>query len=375
MKFYKVAIIGLLLGLLVPVVVFAQDWEIAKGSRVIRQDETVSGDLYFSGDYLEISGVVQGDLLVFAREVKLTGIVEGDFLGLVGEKFTVEGKIGGDLRGFAQQLEIGGTVAETMTAAGLQGEFAPTAQIGKGLIGKFHTVKFLGNVVGSTSITGYVQTELGGKIEGSLELRGVPATWNETMEISGDVNDYTGNTDTSQVNRIKLGGDYRIHQDTEALVKLRKQFFLLSLIWFMGCLLMAIILYKLFPRTVWQLSEPNFRRLQLNLLKGLAAAFGIPLLIVLLIISRVGIPLAILLSLGYIMVLLFSNVILCLWSGRLIFAKTRFNQKRYGVMLILIGGLVLSFAGMIPVVGLILPVVAFGMAVSFIQPEKEEISR
>lgn len=349
----------------------AQPWTMASGTAVIRQGEVIKGDYYFQGDSLEVEGEIEGDLLVMAGEVTINGNVKGNLLGVVWEKLTVNGSVSGDLRVAAGQLELNGTVGETLAGAAIKGELNSSSRIEGGILGHFHQLALRGTVNGPARVTGYAATTVGGVINGSFQVRGVPVKWLKTARVEGDVDDYTGVTDTSRSSEATIGGDYRIHQDNETLARVLKALLLFSMIWFIGNILIGLVLYKLFPRTSWQITEPsavNFRR---YLGIGMLGAFGIPVLIVILFLTQVGIPLAILLILAYIMLLLFSNVLLYLWIGRLIFLKSRLDVRRHPVLLIITGGFGLMLLGFIPFVGYIMQIIGFGMVLANIRPEIE----
>lgn len=163
-----------------------------------------------------------------------------------------------------------------------------------------------------------------------------------------------------------------MHQDNEFIFKVMKNLLIFSLMWFLGSVLTALVFYKLFPRTSWRISDPSAVYFRKNLWTGFLGALGIPVIIFVLFITRVGIPLAILLILGYITLLLFSNVLLYLWMGRLIFSRSRLDLRRHPVLLIITGGIALAVVGLIPLAGYFLQVIGFGMVLSQIRPELNE---
>lgn len=353
----------------------AGPWELLKGNAVIRPGEVVYGDVLFYGEYLEIAGEVRGDVLVLAGEVDVSGTIDGNFLGMVGGKLTVSGAIRGDLRALARQLTVTGSVTESVTAAAMAAEISSTARVGQGLLGIFHQIALTGTVDGPARITGYAVTEIGGKINGDLEVRGVPIKWLETTEISGNVDDYSGISDTTGSKKAQIAGEYRIHQDNELVLRVIRSLLLFNIMWLLGSLLVGLVGYKLFPRTCWRISEPSVAHFRRYLLAGVTGALGIPLVSVLLIISRVGIPLAVLLILVYVILLLFSNIPLYLMVGRLLFSKVQLNTRRYPVLLIVSGGLVVALVGLIPFVGYLVQLIGFGMVVGNIRPEQDDQSR
>ncbi|HOP73458.1 MAG TPA: polymer-forming cytoskeletal protein [Bacillota bacterium] len=364
----------LLSGLLLMLLAFpaaAQPWTIARGTTVIRQGESIKGDYYFRGETLEVAGDIEGDLLVLAGEVIITGNVKGNLLGVVWEKLTVNGSVAGDLRVAAGQLELNGTVGETLASAAMKAEINSSARVDGGMLGYYHQLALRGTINGPVRVTGYAATTVGGVINGSFHVRGVPVKWLEKAVVEGDVDDYTGVTDTSRSSQATIRGEYRMHQNNEMLARFLKAFLLFSLMWFMGNILIGLVFYKLFPRTSWKITEPSVMNFKRYLKVGLLGSFGIPLLIVVLFLTQVGIPLAVLLILVYIILLLFSNVLLYLWIGRIIFLKSSLNTRRHPVLLIITGGFGLTLLGFIPLVGHILQIIGVGMVLANIRPEIE----
>jgi cytoskeletal protein CcmA (bactofilin family) len=221
----------------------AGTWKLGHGDMRIPKGDVVRGDLYFSGEYLEIDGEVQGDLLVAAGEVKINGKINGSLLGLIAEKLTVNGLIGEDLRVAAGKIEINGTVGESISSVAAVAELFPKSVAGKGIIGIFNQLKLSGRVDGPVRVSGYTLTELGGVINGDVQVRGVPVTWEKKATINGNFDDYSGGSNTGVATHGKISGEYRIHQDTESMMKVLKTLLIFSLIWFLGSVLIALIFY------------------------------------------------------------------------------------------------------------------------------------
>ena len=352
----------------------AMPWKMVYGDEVVRQNQVVRGDLFFNGDTLEIDGVVQGDLVVFARSLKINGRIEGDVLGIVFDKMTVSGEVNGDLRVLANQLTIEGIVAESATVAAIFMDTAPNSQIKAGLLGNFNEVKLAGAISGPVELTGYTLTIIGGKIDGNLKVKGAPLNWGKKVDISGNVDDYSGVTNYQKNNqKAKIDGEYRVHFEKEAMLDLLKSLLLISFVWFLGNLLISLIFFRLFPRTAWEITQPTMTLFRKNLAVGLLGFLGIPLLIFILGISIVGIPLAILLGLLYITMVFFSGVPLNIWAGRLVFGRTGLQSRP--VLLVIIGSVLLSFFTWIPFLGYLIHVLGFGMIAGNIKTQVSPIKK
>src|SRR5215475_12481311 len=74
--------------------------EFRNGASVeVSKDETVKGDLYFTGQQLSVDGTIDGDLYVWAQEATIRGHVTGDVFVFV-QTARIEGQVDGSVRGF-----------------------------------------------------------------------------------------------------------------------------------------------------------------------------------------------------------------------------------------------------------------------------------
>lgn len=348
---------GVLFVLLLGIPVLAGPWQLSGGERIIRKGHVVEGDLIFSGDQLEVEGEIKGDLLVFAREVSISGRVEGSILGLVWEKFSLQGTVERDLRVLANELNLSGMVKRSLTAGAVKIYTSPDSQVGTGILGYCSELKLEGQVEGPVEVDSYGLTKIGGRIAGDLKVSGAQVEWLPPVEVGGKVTDLTGITSPPVQNGVKIGGEYRIQREK---IDPQKEFFkwaaFVSLVWLLGNLLISLIFYRLFPRTSWIMSEPTTVNFRGSLAIGLLGFIVIPVVILILILTVVGIPLAILLGLFYLMLLFFSGVPLNLWFGRLIF-KSRLHPS----LLIVFGGLFLMLLSSIPWAGFMVQAVVMIM--------------
>jgi cytoskeletal protein CcmA (bactofilin family) len=113
---------------------------------IVTEDDVVAEDLYAVGGRTIVEGVVQGDLLVLTGEVIVTGTVEGDIVGLVGGPVRLGGEVResvlvaavrlenlgsvrGDVSGFVGEARIDGDVGRDVLIVG--GAADVTARVGR----------------------------------------------------------------------------------------------------------------------------------------------------------------------------------------------------------------------------------------------------
>src|SRR5262249_37248957 len=74
-------------------------------SAEIAKDETLKGDLYFTGQQLTVDGTIDGDLYVWGQEVTVRGHITGDVFAFV-QTARIEGQVGGSVRGFCNNITV-----------------------------------------------------------------------------------------------------------------------------------------------------------------------------------------------------------------------------------------------------------------------------
>jgi cytoskeletal protein CcmA (bactofilin family) len=128
----------------------------------IGKDETVKGDMYFTGQQLSVDGTVDGDLFVWSQEVTLRGHVTGDVFIFV-QTARIEGKVDGNVRGFCNNVTISGPVERSMMV------WAQVIHVdSRGSVGR--------------SLTSFSQTlSIDGKIARDMLI------WNQSTRVAGTV--------------------------------------------------------------------------------------------------------------------------------------------------------------------------------------------
>lgn len=369
MKKLAILLGTVLLLLLVAMPCFAGAWEIRGGDEVIEEGQVLDGDLLFSGDRLEINGDIKGDLVVWAGRVVVNGRVEGSVLGFVWDKLTVNGVVQGSLRGLAGEAVINGQINGSLTMAALTLNTGKNSLVERGILSLTSRLSLLGTVNGPVDVNSVPTIKIGGRINGDLKTQGAPITWRTPVVISGKVNDYSGvSSDPAKIKGVIIGGGYHLHQENTANSQLSWVMTLGSVVWFVGSLLATLILFKLFPRTFWAITDPAPAVFRRNLLIGLISFLGMPLAVALLFFSLAGIPLAILLGLVYVILLLFSGIPVNLWFGRLLF-----RSRLHPSLMIIFGGLALMLISFIPLINLVFSFVmtglGFGMIIGNFKPQ------
>ncbi|MFJ7750944.1 hypothetical protein ACIQXM_13420 [Arthrobacter sp. NPDC097144] len=274
------------------------------GLNIDVQDD-VSGDVYASGQSVTISGNVTGDVIAAAQTITVTGNVDGN-VRLAGQDVTISGDVARSGTIFAATVTVTGSFGEDLVGAA--GDIAINGAIGRDVeVG-----------VGNLSISGTV----GGNL-----------TYNSDEEANISPDAVSGTVE-------------RIAPEPEQEPSAGEKFvgWLLGLLYSLVALsLVAVLAGWLFPRLLHRVTDRLLPRPWKALLVGFVASIAVPLVVLLLLATVIGAPLALAVLLVWILLTLATFVFGAYFIGRLIF---RGNQ--HPVIKALVGGLILVVALHIP---------------------------
>lgn len=282
------------------------------GTIVVAEGETIQGDLQAFGGSVVVYGTVTGDLQAFSGDVRVAGTVEGD------------------VQAFAGSVTITGTVGGSVQSAGGSVTIGEGATVGRNL------------QVGAGSVL------VAGTVNGDAEIGAESITLASTANIGGDLR-YDGRLDEQAGSVVagqtiedpELGGS--IGPQVPSVPRIAGDVYSLLVNLVIGAVLLA-----LFPGFTGTVSRRVREEPLRQGLLGLAFGIGGAILVLLVAITIIGIPLAIILafSLG-----------LTGWAGSILgqYAVGDYVLRRTGRedrWLALVAGLVgFAVIGIIPILG------------------------
>jgi cytoskeletal protein CcmA (bactofilin family) len=267
------------------------------------------------------------DLQAFAGTVIVRGTVNGDLTAFTGNVY-VDGEVNGNLQAFSGNVRINGTVTGDVSAAGGNVVLAREGRVG----GQFEAGA--GNVV------------IDGEIGEDARLGASSITVGPTASVGGDLA-YDGNLTLSET--AQIGSEVRQEDDLGPGVQgpLMPNW----VGWAYGLLanlLLGAVALLIFPAFSTRLSD----RVASDPLRsggvGLLLLVGIPVLLVVLFISLIGIPLGLIGMLVYGLVLwlgyVYGSFAIGSWLLSLADAENRW-------LALFVGLLAVSLVGLVPILG------------------------
>ena len=297
--------------------------------RELQMAGEIEGDYICAGQNVTISGRVQGDVICAAQNIRLTGTVDGD-VRLAGQTVSVSGSTGGSLSVAAQSLQlarsatVGRDVSLAVTDARLDGTVGRDIQAVADQLTIANTV---GRNVRAQLDT--LTLASGTRVAGAISY-----TSRNELQQNADAQ-VAGPVDRQQPQAQQAGGSSGWLGALWILVML-------------SLLLTSMLLVWAFPRQFRSLSDLAWRQPAFAVLVGFAVSVIMPAVLIVLALTVIGLPLALLAGLLWLLLLFLSGPTAAYLLGRLLL------QNRYRPwQLMLAGGVLLVVLYSVPVLNAI----------------------
>ena len=312
----------------------------------ITRNQTIDSSLYAADESVTIAGTINGDVFCAGTNINVTGTVNGDVI-CAGQNVRLSGDVTGDVRAAGQTITLGGQVGGSVTTFGQTINIDPSATVARDLSGAGQTVNVSGEIMRDVLIgaqTMDVTGMVGRNIVGGYENLNVSSG----AKVGGMV-DYTSSKDADIAKGSVAGSVTR----TDAPESDNSGFSGWSLV--VGglfaaaaALLMALVLALIFPRQIHAVSDMGKKKFFASFAVGFLVVFGTPMLVVLLALTAVGIPIAVLVFVAWLLVVMLSGPLLGYLIGRLVLS----NRTANPLLFMLVGSLILLVVYAIPIVNL-----------------------
>lgn len=316
-------------------------------------DGTINGNLYCSGQEVAISGVVSGNVFCAVQNLKVSGRIDGD-LFVIAQDFELSGIVNGSVTGFSSNIKLtdSARVRQDLSAA------ASIANI-EGIIARDVELN-----AGSAKIGATIGRNLSGNY-GTLTLYG-------DAYVRGSLN-YTSNNDVKLEGNAKVDGKTnRTSQPVSMAGGIATGFlgivgFLISLL--IVSMITVLIMPNFYEKTYTQIHTKTGSTFGWGLFNLIVT----PIIIALIMLTVLGIPLAGLVAVVWILSLMLSGPIFAYYIGK------RIKKKSSPVLTMLVGSLVVLALYIVPVVnvivGAIVGIVGSGALLNLVKSSKLQIKK
>lgn len=295
-----------------------------------------SGDYFAVGEVIDLAGDVDGDVMVAASRVRISGHVNGDVLALASE-LILSGDVSGDVRAAAMTVTIRGAVGKNLNVWAQRLALEPASSVGRNALVGGETLKLQGTVGGTLAAQGHRVT-LSGGVGGPTAVNVGSAgilTLSETAQLAGDLTYHSSSPEQLHATATPHVGGKVVHQPlpvASQAERLRAEIFgrLLSLF---GLLVVGLVLVSVMPRWCLELSDLMVRRQPwLTAAWGVVGVLAVPVVAVILFLTLIGIPLAVMAVALYFVSLYVAQAVAGITLGVLVLQ--RIGQGRFASPLI-----------------------------------------
>lgn len=263
---------------------------------IVTEDDIVREDLYAVGGRTIVEGVVQGDLIVLTGEVIVTGTVEGDVVGLVGGPVRISGEVGESVLVAAVSLETAGRIGAD--ASGFVGEALVGGEVGRDVLvtgGEVEVTARVGRDVRSQAwrliVNGAVGRDIAARVD-DLVL-------GDAARITGDVTFRA--SDEARVSPAASVGGALVRAQVLAPVWAQALTRLLGWLSVLGFVVAGVALFWVFRGTGPRAVRVARKRPWRSALVGLGVLVVPPIVALPLFLSLVGLPVALLILLLWVL--------------------------------------------------------------------------
>lgn len=328
----------------------------AEETFTLDEGETILGDIFVFARTITINGTIQGEAFLCGNIVNVNGDILGDAF-VLGNNLFLGGTIGGNTRVMGSVVNLPGTFSDEVIVGGAD----------VNLTGTFSDIIYAG---GATIIAS-------GQFQGDVRFNAEKITLKSGADFSGEVNCTYGDDNFTREEGVTLD-----EEKLKTAIMERKMekpsiwsAILFKLIMLVGFVIVGLVLNGLFPAFVGGVSDRVFTQLLNNLGWGVVVLLISPIAIILLLITVVGIPLALLWSVAFGVCLYLGKLFVAIATGGLLLSLLKKDNPAFWIRLI-VGAIVVSIIAMIPIVsfliGLLICILGLGALIGYTQTYRKD---
>ncbi len=341
-------ILALFLLIAIPVSVKAINWQ-NEENIIISEGETVDGNLYFFSEEVVVDGNVNGDLIGVTNNLTVNGRVEGDVLAIV-QNLNFTGEVVGNIRLIGNEVNIKGSIGRNLNLIGTNVFLSNNNKINWDALILANNLDMRGEIAGN--LYGLTNSSfLNGEIKRDVNI--IIRNKEEGL-VLGESLKIGNNLFYRSANKANTSPEASIAGDTEfkELAKKNVYQFIWSLIYgIFSAILIGLLLIHLFKKPFRQSSENIYQKPFLSLAWGTLFVIILPIILIILAFTVIGLQLALILLFIWLAIILSSKVIFAYFVGRLLFNKIIKKPKTQAIWKMIFGIIIAWILFSLPFIG------------------------
>lgn len=306
---------------------------------------TTNHSVYKAGPSVTITGTVNGDIFCAGQTVTIDAVVNGDVI-CAGQSVTVDGRVNGNVRVVGQTVNIGAQVEHNASLAAQDFSLQSNARIGSdlGVAGQTVTLDgIVGRDLRGASNTLALNNAVGRDVDAHVQKLELGSA----AKLGGNLT-YTSPRVLQKSSGASIAGTVTYHktQPSHPGHRIAHLWVIRSLYVDTALLVFSMVLVALLPQLFGRLNKTASAKPWQPLLTGFAAMFLAPVLIIGLILTLVGAPLAVFVCMAWTLLLFLSAPVSAFYIGKLIL-----RQEKRAPLIMLLGSVVLGLVCLVPILG------------------------
>jgi anti-sigma factor RsiW/cytoskeletal protein CcmA (bactofilin family) len=318
-----------------------------EGTVKVAEGESIDDTVFLGGKTAIVAGVVEGDVFAAAERVEITGTVRGN-LYCAGESITIAGEIGGNVHAAGKDLEVDTKVGGSGFLAGQNVTLTERGELARGGYIAGESVRAKGQV-GRDLYFAAEKVEVSGSVERLVRGYARQVTVSSSGSVGGDVNVTVPAEDAVEIDdgaTVKGETVIDVHVEKERRAFLYPGFYFGVLAKTLALLLLGLVLVTLFPSLRPPAPESGKEVLR-DMGIGFVALLATPVAMVMIALTVIGIPIAVVLGMAYAVLVFVSTLVVAYVAGLRIPAQ----DNRRLVLNTALSLLIILFVVAIPFVG------------------------
>jgi anti-sigma factor RsiW/cytoskeletal protein CcmA (bactofilin family) len=314
----------------------------------VRASETVNDTLLASGNIVRVEGVVNGDLLAFGGTVEVRGTIKGDLVSFA-KRTVVSGTVEGNIFNFSNSLDLDGQLGHNLYGLLQSLRVNDQGRVGEGMVVGAGDVSLEGEVNRSVNIYAG-NADVSGRVGGELAMAGDKLTVTNTARIGGNLS-----ARVRDVKNVHIADGATITGSREIQLRERQnrfthpKFYFFQAVWLAAAMLVGWLGLLLFP-SFFQASTHAVGAGWRSLGLGVAILAGVPVVMILLAFTLVGLPASLMLLMAYLAAIYLAKIWVGAFLGQVLL-KPAGATKSDWLMGLLVGLLILTVVRFIPYLG------------------------
>jgi len=313
----------------------------------VTANQTVEGNYYGVGGTVSLSGSITGDAILVGGNITINGKVAEDVFAL-GGTVNISASTADDVRIIGGDVTISGPVGGSLIILGGRVTVLSSATITGDVLVYGGDVTIDGTVTGS--ILGTVERlRINGQVDKGVTVTTSYLTLGEQAKVTGDVT-YTSDNELTRAAGTTVSGAIvknAVMQDTN-----QKTAFRAELITFLISLFATLSLYLIARKRVEVFGSESTKRYHFKLLIGFAVLFLVPIAVVILLVSVLGIFVGLIGLFAFCALFLLTLPLMSIVLGSII-AEIVTKKRQISVPWIIVGTVLIHALLLVPIVGFV----------------------